>query len=365
MTLKFILFFSILILISAGINTVQAQNALLTPEKLWELGRITDPQVSPDGKWILYGATWYQLDSNKGKRSLYMTSIATGETILFDKIEDSAHNARWRPDGKRIGYLSDHSGTMQLWEMDIADKQPVRVTFFDMPIHNFSYSPDMKHIAFTIDVEIKKENDLLTGLPKADAMIIDDLMYRHWDKWEDSRYQHVCIAGYADGKIQASFRDIMENEKFDCPTQPFGGPEDITWNPDGSSILYVCKKFTGKEYAMNTNSDIYLYDLSTGKTVNLTDAYEGYDLLPSSSRDGRKIAWLNMPKPGYESDQREIRIYDVETGDDKILTGDFDRDISALCWGSDDRSIYFIASHDGTEQVFKIDPISPDFHRIS
>jgi dipeptidyl aminopeptidase/acylaminoacyl peptidase len=361
--IKLILIISVLML--EGHNG-SAQKSLLTAEKLWELGRISDPQVSPDGQWIIYGVTWYKVAENRGKNSLYITSVRTGETRVVRELVNDVYNARWRPDGKKIGFLSEKSGSMQLWEMDIKGDQIVQVTSFDLPIDNFSYSPDMKHIAFTMKVKLEQSvNDNYTDLPKADARIMDDLMYRHWDSWKDYKYSHLCIIDYNDGKSVGAVKDIMLNEKFDCPLKPFGTAGDITWSPDGFSLFYVCKKYTGKEFALNTNSDIYWYDVPSGTTSNITQAFTGYDLLPVVSPDGTKLAWLSMDEPGYESDQREIKIFEIKTGKIKTLTENFDQDISSICWGGDNKSVYFISSISGTEQVFKASLGTSVFNKIN
>ena len=343
-----------------------AQKSLLTAEKLWELGRISDPRISPDGQWVIYEVTRYKVAENKGKNSLYITSIRTGETRIVRELVNSVYNARWRPDGKKIGFLSEKSGTMQLWEMDIKGDQMEQITSFDQPIDNFNYAPDMKHISFTMNVKLDQTvNDKYPDLPKADARIIDDLMYRHWDSWHDFKYSHVCIINYDNGKVVGAINDIMLNERYDCPLKPFGGPEDISWSADGFSLFYVCKKYLGKEYALNTNSDIYWYDIPSGTTSNITKDFQGYDLLPSVSPDGSKIAWLNMPEPRYESDQRELKLFEIKTGKIKVITENFDQDISSICWGSDNKSIYFIAGISGTQQVFKADLGTTVFDKIN
>ena len=344
----------------------RAQNDRLTPEKLWKLGRISDPRVSPDGNWVIFGVTQYNIAENTGKRTLYITSLKTGETRPVRDLVNSVYNARWRPDGKKIGFLSTKSGSMQLWEMDINGNQLVQVTSFDQPIGNFDYAPDMKHISFTMDIKIDPTTqDQYPDLPKTSARIINDLMYRHWDEWEDGKYNHVCIIQYDDGKVIGAIKDIMSGERYDTPMKPFDGPEDIAWSPNGQSLVYVCKKYTGKEYATNTNSDIYWYDLPSGVTNNISKENKGYDFTPVFSPDGSKIAWLSMLQPGHESAQHEIRIFDVKSGADKILTGAFDRDIISCSWGKDNKSLFFIVTTDGTQQVYKADLQTTVFNKIS
>ncbi len=365
---KFLLFAgAILFALFTMIQPVKltAQSTRLTPEKLWALGRISDPQVSPDGNWVLYGVTKYNIRENNSKRTLYITSLKTGDTRVVRDLAGSAYNARWRPDGKKIGFLSAKSGSMQLWEMNINGDELMQVTSFDLPIDNFDYAPDMKHISFTMNIKLDQSvADMYPDLPKANAKIINDLMYRHWDQWKGETYSHVCIIKYEDGKVIGAIKDVMKDEKYDCPMKPFDGPEDIAWSPDGNSLAYVCKKYTGKEYAINTNSDIYWYDIPSGVTIDISKDNQGYDLLPSFSPDGTKIAWLSMLQPGHESAQHEIKIFDVKTGGIKLLTENFDRDIVSCSWDKNNKILYFIACTDGTQQVYTLDLGSTVFEKI-
>jgi dipeptidyl aminopeptidase/acylaminoacyl peptidase len=352
-----------ILLILAGFCVFAQQT--MTPEKLWQLNRISDQQVSPDGKMVLYGVTSYELSTNRGHRTLNIVPVQGGEVVALTQITGSAHNARWRPDGKKIGFLSSMSGNMQLWEINPDGTGLTQVSNYDFGISNFAYSPTMQHISFTTNVKLDQTvNELHPDLPLAEARIIDDLMYRHWDQWHDYHYSHVFIDGYKDGKPEGKPMDLMPGERYDTPLQPFGGPEDIVWSPDGRKLVYVSKKLTGKDYTLSTNSDLYLYDLEKKTTTNITEGLEGYDTHPVFSNDGSKIAWLNMERAGFESDKNVIFVHDFASGTRMPLTNDFDISVRDFVWGSQDRVIYFIAGTRATYQIYGLNLKTNRFDRI-
>ena len=344
---------------------VQAQNRL-NPELLWKIGRIGDEKVSPDGSTILFGVTYYNLEANKGNRDLYTirlklpgdkgkNAIKAGSISKITDTPESEYNAVWRPDGAKIGYLSGKSGEMQLWEMDAAGGEATQITSFPGGISNFAYSPDGKHISFTMDVKLDQTvNELYPDLPMANARIIDDLMYRHWNQWHDYAYSHVFYATYENGQVGEAV-DIMPNERFDSPLNPFGGVEQIDWTKDGNTIVYTCKKLTGKEYAISTNSDLYAYDLDSKRTNNVTEGMPGYDTNPLFSPDGKKMAWLSMERAGFESDRNRIFIYDLEKKTKTELVKDKDRTAANLAWAADSKSLYFTSDIRATVQIFNVD----------
>ena len=346
---------SLFILLLFFVSSVAAAQTRLTPEKLWQLGRVGDEVVSPDGKTVLYGVTYYSLEANKGNRQLYTIPVEGGLSTKITDFEFSVYNARWRPDGKRIGYLSDESGTMQLWEIDPDGSNKQQVTDFEGGIDNFSYAPAMNNISFTMDVKLDSTvQDRYPDLPKTDARLIDDLMYRHWDSWDDFKYSHVFYAPYKDGKADAAV-DIMKGEKFDSPLEPFGGTEQIAWSEDGKTLAYVAKKLKGKEYTVSTNSDIYLYDLNTGETKNLTEGMNGYDIDPVFSPGGNRLAWLSMSRAGFESDKNVLHLYDLPSGRKHSVTADVDASVSNVKWSTDGKKLYFILGINATYQVYELD----------
>lgn len=347
----------------------------LTPELLWKIGRISDEQVSPDGQYVLFGMSKYELSENKGNRNLYIINLGAGSkgkaalksgvTRQLTDMEGSEFSARWRPDGKAIGFLSASSGSVQLWEINPDGSNLHQVSDIDGGIANFAYSPKGDMVSFTMDVKMDKTvNELYPDLPEANARLIDDLMYRHWNAWHDYAYSHVFVASYFAGKIGEK-RDIMENEPYDSPLNPFGGDEQIAWHPDGKLLAYTSKKKKGKEYTVSTNSEIYLYDHTTKETKNLTKGMMGYDVEPAFSPDGSKIAWLSMERDGFESDRNRIFVQDLSTGKKEELTTGFDQSAGHLHWAKDSKSIYFTSVTKATYQMYKVDVASKNIQQLT
>lgn len=347
---------SIVFLISllVAIPAIFSQNKL-TPELLWKLGRVSDMQVSPDKKSVLYGITYYNLEENKGNRDLYIIPVNGGTPVNITNTPGSEWNGIWRPDGKKIGYISAESGDPQLWEMNPDGSNKKQITSFEGGITGFAYSPAMTHVLFTRDIKLDKTvNEVYPDLPKADARIIDDLLYRHWNDWHDFAYSHIIVSAYSDGSVSGAL-DILREEKFDTPLTPDGGMEQIAWSPDGQKIAYVCRKLHGKEEAISTNSDIYIFDMKTSITSNITKDMPGYDLDPVFSPDGKKIAWCSMKTPGYESDKKRLMVYDFSSKTYTDVSESFDESVSTLRWNADNNIIYFLSYTKGTCQVFQAD----------
>lgn len=326
----------------------QAQERL-TPEKLWELGRVSLDDISPDGQSLLYGVTYYKLAENKGNRDLYIIPVAGGNARKITAFEGSEVNGKFRPDGKKIGFL--YKG--QLWEMnpDGTDKHKVS----EKNMNGFAYSPSGNHLLFIDEVNYGQTvQDLFPDLPHAEARLIDGMMYRHWNQWEDGLRSNVFYIGYKDGNLTGEAKNIMEGEAFDSPLMPFGGMEEIAWNADGSAIAYTCKKIEGKDYAVSTNSDIFLYSLNTGETKNLSASNLGYDKAPVFSPDGKYLVWSSMERAGFESDRNRIMLYDLTTKTTREVSAGWDRNANQPQWTRDSKTLYFVSGEKATEQLFSI-----------
>jgi dipeptidyl aminopeptidase/acylaminoacyl peptidase len=332
-----------------------AQNDVLTPENLWKLQRVYGEHVSPDGKTIIYTQKTYELEKNSGMSFLYSVPVAGGKPAMVSDITTSVYDAQWRPDGNKIGYLSAQSGSMQLWEMNPDGTGASQISDFDFDLTNWHYAPDMKHISFTIDVEMeeslaKKHEDL----PMASGKAYDNLMFRHWTQWHDYKYSHVAYASIENGKVSKTVTDIMPNDRADSPLAPSGGGEQITWTKDGKSIIYVSKKLVGKDYAVSTNSELYQYNLESKNTINLTQGNMGYDNEPVVSPNGDYLAWIAMERDGFESDKNVVWILDLKNRKKQALTKEIDQSFGALSWSADQKKIYATSGVDATFQLFEL-----------
>ncbi len=331
---------------------IKVNSDLMTPEILWSFGRVSGSEVSPDGKTVLYGVTYYSIDQNKGNRELYLVDINGENQKQLTHSAKSEFNEHWRPDGKKIGFLTSESGSVQFWEMNPDGSGRIKISDVGGGITGFMYASDQSKILYTKDIPIEnKFSDLYKGLPDATGQLYDDLMYRHWDHWVDS-YSHVFVADY-DGSKLSNDKDIMQGEPYESPMAPFGGMEQITFSPDGKTIAYTCKKLTGKEATLWTNSDIYLYDIASGKTTNMTEGMMGFDINPTYSPDGNFIAWQSMERNGYESDKDRLFVMNLQTGEKKYATKDFDQNAGSLFWASDSKSIFFTSDWHGTFQIYR------------
>lgn len=376
---KLFAFFLIITLFSACMNNEKAVPAkanytpetpklasdVMTPEVLWSFGRVGGMQVSPDGKSVIYDVTYFNIAENKSYRDIYTIPVAGGTAKKLTDTPEKEAEAQWRPDGKKIGYISSKSESPQLWEMNPDGTGNTQVSNVPDGISGFLYSPDLKNIVYIQSVKLDKDiHDLYPDLPLAKARLETDLMYRHWDSWADYTYQHVIIAQYNDGTLIGE-KDIMKGERFDAPMKPMGGIEQINWSPDGKTVAYTCKKKVGKDYALSTNSDIYLYNLETGTTTNFTEGMMGYDINPVFSPDGTKIAWESMARDGYEADKNRLFIADLKTGEKKDYSASFDQNVAGLTWTADSKAIYFISDIHATDEIFKLDLADGKFTRIT
>ncbi len=347
----------------------------LTPELLWSMGRIGSVSLSPDGEMMVYTVTYYNIDENKGHTAIYVKNFETDNTVCLDAIE--GNSPAFIDGGKRIAYLSTASGSSQLWTANIDGTDAKQASTGDSDVEGFLFSPNEKRAVLIRSVAM---NDIIAAhepdLPKASGMVINDLMYKHWDSYVTS-VPHPFVADF-NGQQISNEKDILEGEPYECPMLPFGGTEQLAWAPSSDQLLYTCRKKLGKAYALSTDSDIFLYDIASGATRNLCkpadykdqeidatrslqdqgvnaqreDMNVGYDQNPQFSPNGRYVAWLSMERDGYESDRSRLCVLNLQTGEKTYVTEAFQSGVDAFAWAPNSKTIYFSGVWHGKTQLY-------------
>ncbi len=321
---------------------------VMTPEVLWSFGRLSNVSVSPDGKKAVYGVTYFNKEEDRAYSDLYVMDLTTGKKQQITNTAYNESDAVWTPDGQKIAYLAQG----QLWEMNPDGTNPTQISNLD-GIQGFLYAPDMSKIAYFKTVKLEPTvQDLHPDLPKAKARLIDNQFYRHWNDWVEG-YSHIFITDYIPGKAIEKGKDILEGEKWESPVRPWGGVEQLAWTKDGKQLIYTCRKKYGIDYAFSTNTDLYAYNTENGETKNLTEGMMGYDKNPVISPDGQKMAWESMERDGYEADKVRLFVMDLNTGEKKDYTRNFDQNAEHLNWG-DNETIWFISDWHATDEIYSL-----------
>ncbi|MDR0866537.1 MAG: S9 family peptidase [Candidatus Symbiothrix sp.] len=336
-----------------GKTPVEVKDGRLSAEVLQLLGQVSGVTVSPDGKTILYGVSYTDIALNKRNRELFTIRIDGTNKKQITHSAKSEGDAQWIKNGERIAFVYDG----QIWEMNPDGVARVQISKYEKEIESFKFSPDGKKVLFISQVKaFQPSSETYTDLDKSSGRVIDSLMYKHWDEWVET-IPHPFVADF-DGTGLSNIIDILEGEPYESPMRPWGGIEQLDWSPDSKTIAYTCRKKTGKAYAQSTNSDIYLYNLETKKTKNITEGMMGYDTNPKFSAEGDYIAFQSMERDGYESDKNRLFVLSLSTGEKRDLTTYFDYNVDDFCWG-ESYSIYFVANQLGTNQLFQVDALAP------
>ncbi|MDD2436567.1 MAG: S9 family peptidase [Massilibacteroides sp.] len=336
-----------------GRADIKVPNGVITPEVLHSMARVSDAKISPDAKKVLYGVTFMSIEQNKGNRELFVMNIDGSNKKQITSTPKSEQNAVWIKGGTEIAFLSSESGNSQIWVMNADGSNRRKVSDHKGGINGFLFSPDENNVLYFSDIKYgQRTSDIYPDLPKATGRIVDDLMYKHWDEWVET-IPHPFISPF-DGQTMKSGIDIMEGEPYECPMKPFSGIEDFAWSPNGKLLAYASRKKTGLEYSISTNSDIYLYNTETKKTINLTEGMMGYDIMPAFSPDGKYIGWISQERDGYESDKKRLFIADLRTGEKQYLTKDFDYNTDAFQWNASSQSLYYIACKEAVTHIWEM-----------
>ena len=337
---------------------------ILTPEVLWKMGRLGESTLSPDGKTVLYSVTWYNMAENRGVTNLFTVPSAGGEATQLTDNGGSDFAPAWSADGKTIYFLSDRSGDNQLWAMNADGSKMRQLSHIEGGLEGFGVAPTGDRFFYVQSVHAAdtQGKDIYPDMDKSGVLIYSDLMARHWNYWDRGSYRHIFV-GDLTAKEAKTGTDIMAGEAWDAPMAPYFDMSEIVWNNAGTQIAYTSKKLTGTEYATTTDSDIYVYDVTTGQTININKAgtpndprlriapaFPGYDKYPVFSPDDRYIAFQSMRRGGNEADKTRLFVWDSTNGSFRDLTEAFDYNASNVVWSSNEE-IMFIAPMNGTHQI--------------
>ena len=338
-----------------GKQEIRIKNKKLTPEALWAMGRIGSSSISPDGKQIAYTVSYYSVKENKSHTVIYVMNANGTNNLLLTHTADSEVEPTWIKGGSKIAFLTAASGSMQIWEMNPDGSERKQLSSYEGGIEGFKFSPDESKVLFISQVKYgQRTSDIYPDLDKASGKVINDLMYKHWDEWVEN-IPHPFVASF-DGNQVGTATDILKGEPYESPMKPFGGIEQLAWSNDSKQIAYTCRKKTGLEYSVSTDSDIYLYNTETGETRNLckedaTDKNLGYDTNPKFSPDGKSIAWQSMERDGYESDRNRLCVMNLKSGEKTYVTEAFQSGVDDYCWAPDGKTLYFVGVWHATSMV--------------
>ena len=332
----------------AGVMAQQPEP--LTPEKLWELARVSAEGLSADGGTLIYGVGQYDIKEDKLHKDLFTLDVKSKQVSSFFKGQGNASVVQVLKDGTVL-YLLDG----QLWSQSLGETSGKKLTDVEGGLQNVVLSPKGDKILFSRRVLVDKvhSKDKYEELPLSNEYLYDDVDYRHWDTFNAGKYAHPFLATYKDGEIGEAI-DLLEGKPFYSPQAPFGGAEDFAWTPEGDAVLYVTKTLTGKDYAFQTNTDIYRYDINSKETINLTEGMMGYDTSPGFSPNGRYMSFLSMETNGFEADKNDLVLYDRDAKIRLNVTGHWDGTVNNYYWSKDSRRVYFTAPVQGTIQIFEV-----------
>lgn len=368
----------------------QVQNRLLDADALWAMGRMGAASVSVDGKNLVYNVSYYSTKQNKSHTVIYTNTVDGQHEQLLTTENASEYSPRFMPDGQHISYLApDKKGDMQVWSMKPDGSDRVQLSDRKGGVDDYLFSPDGTKAILIISEprgsQVTPDWRNQESVKKATGRVIDEAFFRHWDEYVTTTPQPFLYI-YKEGKLTPATQSaILGDEPFECPMKPFGGVEQLAWSPDSKQIAYTCRKKTGRAAAVSTDSDIFLYDLATGKTKNLCkpadyvapevdytlslkdqavnapikegkDYNLGYDINPAFSPDGKYVAWQSMERDGYESDRNRLCIYELATGKKVYATEKFESNVDAFCWSENGKELYFVGTWHGTTHVYRTTP---------
>jgi len=331
----------------------------LTVDDMLAMQRVGDPRVSPDGKLVAFSVRDTDLDANRGRFDLWLVGSDGANPRRLTTHPENDTDPRWSPDGTSIYFLSERSGSAQVWRIPVAGGEAEQVTKLPIDLNGFALFPDGRRLVVTMDVypdgktlgdTVKK--DEAKAKAKVKAQTYDSLLFRHWDQWEDGKFSHVFVW---DPARPDDAKDLTPGQLTDSPTRPDGGMEEVGISPDGKQIAFVARA-AGKQDAWQTNTNVYLVAADgKGKPVDITSTNPGYDFSPTFSPDGKWLALTQMKRAGYEGDRQRLSVIEVATRKTRVVTEAWDRSANELAWSADGKTVFTAGYNLGNRSLFAID----------
>ena len=329
--------------------------------------RVGDAKPSPDGRWVAFTRRSWDPEANKTTTNIWLVSM---DGRILRQLTSAKHIADtspiWSPDGKTVLFLSNRTGSSQIWTIRVDGGEPRQFSKFPVDVGSLQWSPTGSHLAFSADVypdldmDETAKRDKEKGDSPVKAMRFDRLFIRHWDTWSDGKRGHVFVAPVSrvegDWELGGSVIDLMKGVDGDCPVKPFGGAEDYAWSPDGQEIAYTTQ--VGTDEAWSTDLNIFLVPVSGGPARSITAENKATDTGPVYSPDGKTIAYRAMMRPGFEADRLRIKLYDRQTGKARTITEEWDHSPGSLAWSPDGKTLFVTAQEHAREKIFAVDVAS-------
>ncbi len=340
----------------------------ITFEDLMKIQRVSDPQVSPDGQWIAYVLTAVDLEANKKPTHIWLMPAGGGEARQLTRGEGSDTRPRWSQNGQSIAFISTRGGKSQVWIIPATGGEAHPLTSISTEAGGVVWARNGDTLLFTSQVypECSDDDCNRKRLEEAEkskvkARIIDELLFRHWDTWRDGKYTHLFSVSANGGTP----RDLTPGA-YDAPTFFLGAPDGYAASPDGKEVCYTSNRSTpATSVAWTTNNHLYLVPSSGGEPKDITPGVHGSDASPQYSPDGRYIAFSSQERNGYESDLFQLKVYDRQTGETKLLTPNFDQWVASFAWAPDSDTIFFDAPEHAEQPVFRTAVSKPVVEKVT
>ncbi|MBI2926738.1 MAG: S9 family peptidase [Verrucomicrobia bacterium] len=342
-------------------------------EDLFRIKRVSDPQASPDGKWVAFVVTAVDKAENKTDSDVWLVSASGGEPRQLTNSPKHDRHPRWAPDSRQLVFESNRSGAFQLYVISLDGGEARQLTTISTEATQPVWSPDGKHIAFVSAVfpefseKSFKESDAVNKKrlderekSKVKARVLTQLLYRHWDSWVDDKRQHLFVVSPEGGEP----RDLTPGDRDAVPTSStFSAGDDFDFSPDGKELAYTATPVPTREEAWSTNHDLYTVELASGKRKQLTKN-PAADAFPRYAPDGRFIAYRAQERAGFEADRWQLMLLDRATGKTRSLTKQFDSWVEGFVWAPDSKTIYFEAEGKALKPLWSVSVGGDDVKKV-